>query len=104
MKSRCKGASNVITTATNNICNNTNSTDDLEICTEMLITIVNHQENENWQQTLQLNQTNQTPTLGISTDIPISDAMGSISSLLEDKTNIHFIAPKLFNHKKIPIR
>jgi len=66
----------------------------------MLITNVNHKENENWQQTLQLNQTNQVTTLGISNDIPISDATGSISSLSEDKTNILFIAPKLFNQKK----
>jgi len=84
----------------NNNCNNTNHNDDLEIQTEMLITNVNHEENENWQQTLQLNQTNQVTTLGISNDIPISDATGSISSLSEDKTNILFIAPKLFNQKK----
>jgi len=85
----------------NNNCNNTNHNDDLEIQTEMLITNVNHKENENWQQTLQLNQTNQVTTLGISNDIPISDAMGSISSLSEDKTNILFIAPKLFNQKNL---
>jgi len=84
----------------NNNCNNTNHNDDLEIQTEMLITNVNQEENENWQQTLQLNRTNQVTTLGISNDIPISDAMGSISSLSEDKTNILFIAPKLFNQKK----
>jgi len=83
----------------NNNCNNTNHNDDLKIQTEMLITNVNHEENENWQQTLQLNQTNQVTTLGISNDIPISDATGSISSLSEDKTNILFIAPKLFNQK-----
>jgi len=64
----------------------------------MLITNVNHQ------QTLDLNQTNQTPALGILTDILIIDAMGSISSLSDDKTNILFIVPKLFNQKHFPIR